>query len=236
LDATHAAVHVQTRDSADYNTVSDINFEFVLSELLAAEICFTINEGRSGKTMDVIGISGSLRKESTNTKALNIALRFAREAGAAVRAVDLGQMAIPIYSEDIPAPPPDLLILQSVLLETDVILIASPEYNHSIPGGLKNVLDWLSVMDNPFDGKVTAIFGVSNGPFGTVRMQPQLRQVLANLGSIVLPKPQICIRNGNEAFTPSEELTDKNTENHLKTLVLKSLKLAEALKMPGIQI
>ncbi len=186
--------------------------------------------------MDVIGISGSLRKESMNTKALNIALRFAREAGAAVRAVDLAQMSIPIYSEDIPDPPHDLVVLQSVLVETDLILIASPEYNHSIPGGLKNVLDWLSVMENPFDGKVTAIFGVSNGPFGTVRMQPHLRQVLANLGSIVLPKPQICIRNGNEAFTPSGELADKNTENHLKTLVLKSMKLAEALKMPGVKI
>ena len=116
--------------------------------------------------MDVLGISGSLRKESTNTKALNIALRFAREAGAAVRAVDLAQMTIPIYSEDIKTPPQDLLILQSVLFETDVILIASPEYNHSIPGGLKNVLDWLSVMENPLNGKVAAVFGVSNGPFG----------------------------------------------------------------------
>jgi chromate reductase, NAD(P)H dehydrogenase (quinone) len=180
--------------------------------------------------MDVLGISGSLRKESTNTKALNIALRFAREAGAAVRAVDLAQMTIPIYSEDIKTPPQDLVVLQSVLFETEVILIASPEYNHSIPGGLKNVLDWLSVMENPLNGKVAAIFGVSNGPFGTARMQPHLRQVLANLGGIVLPKPQICIQYGNDAFTPSGELIDKNTENHLKTLVLKSLKFAEALK------
>lgn len=110
---------------------------------------------------------------------------------------------------------------------SDVILIASPEYNFTIPGGLKNAIDWASRKGNAFDGKVAAIFGVSNGQRGTVRMQPDMYKVFSTLNVMHVPQPQVAISMGDEAFNDDGSLKDKKTEERLKLLVQKTLALGE---------
>jgi chromate reductase len=179
--------------------------------------------------MDVVGISGSLRSGSYNTLALRLALRFAAESGAREREISLKELDLPIYNEDLPVPPA-VPQLKETLRHSDLIVIASPEYNYSIPGGLKNAIDWVSRGGNPFDRKVVAILGASNGPFGTIRLQPHLRQVMEALNAFLLPQPQVMIRNAAEAFAPDGTLADKKLEGQLRQLIDRSLRYAQALK------
>src|SRR5690242_9096612 len=111
----------------------------------------------------VLAVSGSLRRESFNRKALTIAKQLASELASDVREADLKELALPIYDEDIEKQgmPESVARLKDAVGAADVLLIASPEYNHSIPGGLKNAIDWLSRGGNSLDGKVAAIFGAS---------------------------------------------------------------------------
>ena len=180
-------------------------------------------------TMNVLGISGSLRAASYNTKLLKVALRMAAEAGATTREVSLKELDLPIYNEEL-ASPAAVEELRAAIAGSDLIVIATPEYNYSIPGGLKNALDWVSRGKNPFSGKVVAIAGASGGPFGTLRMQTHLRQVMTCLNALLLPQPQVMVRNAAEAFSPEGELADKALEQQVKTLVTKSLTLASSLK------
>lgn len=184
--------------------------------------------------MIVTGISGSLRTGSTNTAALRQALRFAADTGAETRAITLKGLDIPMYDEDIASTPtPDVEALRSALASTDLLVIASPEYNYSVPGGLKNAIDWLSKPRNILNGKVAAIMGASGGPFGTIRMQPHLRAILTALNVFVVPQPQIFIRNAREAFTPDGDFVDPKLRDQVRLLVSKSLALAEALGEPA---
>ena len=91
---------------------------------------------------------------------------------------------------------------------------------------LKNAVDWLSTKKNILDGKTAVIFGASTGPFGTLRSQTHLRQILTALNVFVLPQPQVYIRFANEAFDGDGNLVDIKIQNQLKELVVKSLSLA----------
>src|SRR5690349_2107491 len=121
------------------------------------------------RNVKVLAISGSLRRESFNRKALTIARSLAAEFTSEIQEADLKELALPVYDEDIETAgmPESVTRLKAMVGAADVLLIASPEYNHSIPGGLKNAIDWLSRGGNSLDGKVAAIFGASNGPYGT---------------------------------------------------------------------
>ena len=180
----------------------------------------------------VVAISGSLRKESMNRKALQIAKRFASQAGVIVEEMDLKELDIPVFDQDImdQGMPESVQRLKLAVKEAEVIIIASPEYNYSVPGGLKNAIDWLSRGENSLEGKVAAIFGVSNGINGTIRMQPQLKIILNSLNVSLVPQPQVMIRNGREAFTPEGGLVDSKLEAQLKMLIEKTLHLAKAMK------
>lgn len=180
----------------------------------------------------VLGISGSLRKESYNRKALQIAKRFAEELGAIVEEIELKELQLPVYDEDLAAQgfPEPVQRMKAKVETADVILIASPEYNYSIPGGLKNAIDWLSRGKNSFGGKTAAIFGASNGSFGTVRMQPHLRAILTALNVMTVPQPQVFIRSAGEAFNADGSLKDQKLHDQLKLLIQKTFALAGALK------
>jgi chromate reductase len=184
------------------------------------------------KHLKVLGISGSLRGESLNRKALQVAKRFAVELGAQVDEIDLKEIVLPIYDEDVQAAgfPEPVQKLKEAVENSDVILIASPEYNYSISAALKNAIEWLSRGKNSLDGKVAAIFGASGGPFGTLRGQFQLRHILTSVNVYTVPQPQVFIRSARDAFLPDGTLADKELENQLKSLVTKSLWLASALK------
>jgi chromate reductase len=113
-------------------------------------------------------------------------------------------------------------------------LIATPEYNNSIPGPLKNAIDWASDKTNPFAGKVAAIFGASTGLFGTLRSQLHLRQVLTALNVELVPQPQVFIRSAKEAFLPDGSLVDSKLLNQLRLLIQETFKLAQRKKKEKI--
>lgn len=181
--------------------------------------------------MNVLGISGSLRTGSYNTLALRQTLRFAQEQGGIIKELSLKQLNLPVYDEDLASDPPDSVVaLRSGIQAADLIVIATPEYNYSVPGGLKNAIDWASKPRSSFAGKVAAILGASAGPFGTIRMQPHLRMILTSLDVMLVPQPQIFIRNAGEAFAASGEFVDKKLEDQIRSLIRKSMALANALK------
>jgi chromate reductase, NAD(P)H dehydrogenase (quinone) len=180
--------------------------------------------------MTISGISGSLREGSYNALALRQALRFAAEKGNIVNEISLKTLNLPAYDEDIASQPPSgVSEFREAVRQSDVIVIASPEYNYSVPGGLKNAIDWASRQRNAFAGKVAAIMGASSGPFGTIRMQPHLRMIMTALDVLVVPQPQVFIRNARESFTPSGDFVDKKLEERVRVLIRKSLILAKAL-------
>jgi chromate reductase len=137
--------------------------------------------------MRILGISGSLRRDSHNTLLLRGAHRML-PAGAELELFE-GLGAIPPYSEDDEHEPPQpVLELREAIAGADAVLVATPEYNGSIPGQLKNALDWLSrpLATSPLRGKPVAVIGASTGLFGAVWAQAEARKVLRTIGASVL--------------------------------------------------
>jgi chromate reductase len=138
--------------------------------------------------MRVLGISGSLRGDSRNTALL----RAAAERAPARVELELwdGLKSVPPYDEDDDGDlvPAAVTALRSAVAGADAVLLATPEYNHSVPGALKNALDWVSrpLPTNPLRNKPVAVVGVSTGIFGAVWAQAELRKVLGAIGARVL--------------------------------------------------
>lgn len=167
--------------------------------------------------MKILGISGSLRKNSYNTAALRAAQELLPE-GATLEICDLA--AIPLYDEDLTELPPPVHTLRQSIAAADALLIATPEYNHSVPGVLKNALDWASCPPNPpCANKPGAIFGASTGRFGTLRAQIHLREICSALDMLVLPKPELYIAQAREKFDAHGRLIDERTRQQLRALV-----------------
>jgi len=173
-----------------------------------------------------------LRSDSYNRKALQVAKQIALNMGIETSEVDLKELNLPLYDGDIEARgfPDPVEKLRDAVKSSDMLLIAAPEYNHSISGALKNAIDWLSTEKNVLDGKSAVIFGVSTGLFGTMRAQFHLRQILAALNVLVLPQPQIFIRSGKEAFNPDGSLIDQKVLEQLRNLINKTIAITEVFK------
>jgi len=182
--------------------------------------------------LSALALCGSLRESSYNRKALRLAMKHAQHLGILTTEADLRKLNIPLYDADLEAAelPSGVQKLKQMIRQSDLLLIASPEYNHSIPGVLKNAIDWASSKDNAFDGKVAMIFGASNGPFGTARMQPQLRQVLGVLNVLVTPQPIVMISNAQTAFTAEGAFVDAKLQHRLELLVEKTIAIATAMR------
>jgi chromate reductase len=159
--------------------------------------------------MQVLGISGSLRRGSYNA-ALLAAARELAPAGMAIETFDIAP--ITPYSEDERARgfPPTVEALRERIRAADALLIATPEYNYSIPGVLKNAIDWASrPPDQPFDGKPVALMGASRGMLGTGRAQYHLRQVCVYLNMHPLNRPEVLIAGAPTKFDAEGRLTDE---------------------------
>lgn len=181
----------------------------------------------------VLAISGSLRKASVNTLALRAAQALA-PADMVFEFADLSQ--IPMYNDDLreQGEPAAVTHLKQQIQAADAVLIASPEYNFSIPGVLKNALDWVSRPPmQPFDGKPVAIMGAAPGPVGTGRMQYHLRQVLVFLNSFTVNKPEVLIGHCGSKFNADGELTDAVTAGFISDL-LKALQALAARVSPMV--
>ena len=170
--------------------------------------------------MNVLGISGSLRKDSFNAMALRAAQKLA-PAGMSVSIGDISQ--IPLYNEDVrdKGDPAAVTALKAQMHAAGAILIVTPEYSFSIPGVLKNALDWLARPPTPlFDGKVVSIMGASTGNVGTARSQYHLRQVLVGMGALTAGKPEVFISNAASKFSAQGELTDAATAKVIGELLV----------------
>jgi chromate reductase len=151
--------------------------------------------------MKVLGISGSLRRNSHNTNLLRAAAELVD--GEVELELWEGLKAVPPYDEDddVAEAPAAVAELRAAIAGADAVLFATPEYNSSIPGQLKNALDWVSrpIATNPLRNKPVAVVGASTGAFGAVWSQAELRKVLASIGARVLDCEVAC-RNAGASF------------------------------------
>ena len=160
---------------------------------------------------------GSLRKASFNRMALQ-AFTERLPAGVSLSTIEIGEW--PLYDADIQAKafPDKVQAAQKAMLESDGIVLVSPEYNYGISGVLKNAIDWLSRMTpQPFAAKPIALFGASGGILGTARAQYQLRQTLVFLDGRPLNKPEVMIGQAQNRFADGK-LTDEPTGKLLADL------------------
>jgi len=170
--------------------------------------------------MKVLGISGSLRKGSYNTMALHAARKLAPQ-GMTIEIADISR--IPMYNDDVRAAgePAEVAALKAQIRAADAVLLVTPEFNFSIPGVLKNTLDWMSrPPEPPFDGKVVAIMGASPGPVGTARVQYDLRKVLVFMNSFTVNKPEVFINHCAGKFDAQGNLTDEATAKFIGDLLV----------------
>lgn len=162
-------------------------------------------------TLDIVGLCGSLRADSVNRMALNLAASLMPD-GMRMEAVEWRE--IPPFDGDVLAKgmPPAVLALRERIRRADGVLIATPEYNFSIPGVFKNVLDWVSRgEDQPFANKPVAILSASPGPVGGARVQYDLRRVMLFMNAMVLAKPEVFIGGAGAKFDAAGQCTDETT-------------------------
>jgi len=167
--------------------------------------------------LNVLGISGSLRKASYNTAALRAAQELAPE-GMSIEIASIAE--IPHYNGDVQALgfPTAVTALGDKMRAADAVLIASPEYNYSIPGVLKNAIDWLSRLEHqPFIGKPIGMIGASMGILGASRAQYHLRQSFVFLDALPMNKPEVFIAQAQNKFDADGRLTDEPTRGFLRT-------------------
>jgi chromate reductase len=177
--------------------------------------------------MRVLGISGSLRRDSHNTRLLRGVRALLPADVELVTFERLG--AIPPFNEDIEHEIPEAVAeLKAAIADADAVLVATPEYNGSIPGQLKNALDWASrpVAENPLRGKPAAVIGASTSLFGAVWAQAETRKVLSTIGARVvdreLPLPQAEEAHGRDGLP-----LDADTRELLEATLAELIELAE---------
>jgi chromate reductase len=172
-----------------------------------------------GETVKILGFVGSLRQGSYNKALMRVASELLPE-NTALEVFDLE--GIPPFNQDLENQP-----LQAVkefkakIRKADALLIASPEYNYSIPGVLKNVIDWASrpSSDNAFEGKPVAIMSASIGRLGGARAQYHLRQVFVSLNMYPLNRPEVMVPYAQEHVDASGNLTDEETRRRIRQLL-----------------
>ena len=179
--------------------------------------------------MRVLGISGSLRADSYNSGLLRAAADVL-PPGAELEFFD-GLKAIPPYDadDDLGPGPEPVQELRAAIEDADAVLIATPEYNASLPGVLKNALDWASRphATNPLRGKPAAVVGASTGMFGAVWAQAEGRKVLSTIGARVLDA-ELPVAEADERFGADGRLTDPEVEERLGEIVAELVEAAEA--------
>ncbi len=168
----------------------------------------------------VAGIAGSLRSGSFNRKLLRSAIELAPD-DLKIELLDL--RGVPFYDADVEkrGDPDTVAALKRRIREADALLIATPEYQHSLPGVLKNALDWASrpPSDPPLQRKPTAVMGATVGRFGTARAQAELRKVLAYNDALVLQRPEVMVPNAASAFDDDGALIDEDARSFVRQLL-----------------
>jgi NAD(P)H-dependent FMN reductase len=180
----------------------------------------------------LVAMAGALREGSLNKKLLRIAVAIAREAGADVEGVDLRELAIPFYDgdlEDREGLPEGARVLTERIAGADGFVIASPEYNFSVPAVVKNAIDWLSrAKPQPWRGKCGLLLSASPSLVGGNRSLWTLRVPLESLGAHLLPE-MFSLAQAHEAFDAGGALRDPAAEKRLRATVGRFLDLTRSL-------
>lgn len=183
-------------------------------------------------SLSLLALAASLRRGSFNRRLLEVAATVARRAGAAVDLAEFAEFEMPLFNADLQAAsgfPPGAVALSQRLAAADGLLLASPEYNYSLPGILKNAIDWVSRMRPvPFRGRSGFLLAASNGPIGGIRGLWQLRIPLEGLGMFVHPDMYI-LPHAGEGFSDDGALRDPKAAERLDQMLGGYLKAATAL-------
>jgi chromate reductase, NAD(P)H dehydrogenase (quinone) len=178
----------------------------------------------------ILGIAGSLRRQSYNRSALRAATGLAPE-GATIDTFELD--GLPGFNEDLEkTPPPQVVELKKRVRAADALLFVTPEYNYSVPGVLKNAIDWASrpYGDSAWAGKPAAIMGASIGTLGTARAQYHLRQMFVFLDVLAINQPEVMIGNASKRFDAEGNLTDETTKELIRKLLANLVQWTERLR------
>ena len=184
------------------------------------------------KTCNILGILGSLRRESYNRGAMCAATELV-PPGAQIEVFDLDE--IPGFNQDDEQHPPAKVVeLKRRIRAADALLFVTPEYNYSIPGVLKNAIDWASrpYGDNAWYGKPAAVMGASTGGIATARAQYHLRQVFVFLNVYPINEPEVMIGHAADKFDGSGALTDGATREKIRALLQNLVDWTERLRRP----
>jgi len=169
----------------------------------------------------VLAISGSLRKGSYNTLLIKAAIEVAASESIPVTITRAEIGDIPLFNDDVRAAglPPSVQRFRDQIAASDAILFSCPEYNYSVPGVLKNAIDWASrPPSQPLADKPFAVMGASGGMSGTMRAQYHLRQIAVFLDMHAVNRPEIFVRNAKDAFD-GETLKDETTRKLIGQLL-----------------
>ena len=180
-----------------------------------------MNTNKPDRPVKILGIAGSLRRDSYNRAILRIARSLVPE-DATLEIFELD--SIPGFNQDDEASPPARVAeLKAKAKEADAILFVTPEYNYSIPGVLKNAIDWASrpYGDSAWDGKPVAVMGASVGMLGTARAQYHLRQCFVFLNMYPLNQPEVMIANAAGKFDNAGNYTDEKGKELIRQLLKK---------------
>lgn len=186
---------------------------------------------KENEKITILGFAGSLRKDSFNKAILRAALSLLPER---VKLDIFDLEGIPLFNQDIEDNLPEKVIeFKEKIRAADAILIATPEYNYSIPGVLKNAIDWASrpYGDNVFSGKPLAIMGASIGMLGTARAQYHLRQTLVFLNVYPLNQPEIIIPFIADKIDKEGNLVDEKTKSKIQELIMSLVDWTKKLRL-----
>jgi chromate reductase, NAD(P)H dehydrogenase (quinone) len=185
------------------------------------------------KTCNILGIIGSLRRESYNRSAMRAATELV-PPGATIDVFELD--GIPGFNQDDEQHPPEKVVeLKRRVRAADALLFVTPEYNYSIPGVLKNAIDWASrpYGDNAWYGKPAAVMGASTGMIGTARAQYHLRQVFVFLNVYPINEPEVMIGQAASRFDAAGTLTDGRARDLIRQLLQNLVEWTQRLRPPG---
>ncbi len=178
----------------------------------------------------ILGIAGSLREKSFN----RYALRAAQSLAPAETTIEIADIdGLPGFNQDDESnPPPKVVELKRQIRAADAILIVTPEYNYSIPGVLKNAIDWASrpYGDSAWQGKPVAVMGASVGTLGTARAQYHLRQSFVFLDMRAVNQPEVMIAQAHTHFDEQGNLTDETAKKLIGKLLEELVKLTRQLQ------
>ncbi|HWS82684.1 MAG TPA: NAD(P)H-dependent oxidoreductase [Ktedonobacteraceae bacterium] len=172
------------------------------------------------KSIHIVGFAGSLRKKSYNRSLLRGAQDLLPD-GATLEIISIDE--IPLFNQDVEdlGDPEPVKVFKEKIRQADALLIATPEYNYSVSGVLKNAFDWASRPpgQSVLTGKPTAIMGASPGQFGTVRAQLHLRQSLLDVNAQTVNKPEVLINHAAQKFDADGNLIDEKARQLIRALL-----------------